>query len=209
MVGLVAWGTAAMRTQGDDVAEVLALLGVRPTWHPESRRVTGIEVVPLAELGRPRIDVTVRISGFFRDAFPHLVRLLDDAVAAVAALDEPDEDNYVAAHARADAERLAAEIGADGAWRRATTRDLRLQARAPTAPGSCSCSTRATGATTTTSPRSTRPGAATPTAAAWTARRRRTRCATASRASRSRSRTSTSASTTSSTPTTTTSTTAA
>jgi len=122
MVGLVAWGTAAMRTQGDDVAEMLALLGVRPTWHPESRRVTGIEVVPLAELGRPRIDVTVRISGFFRDAFPHLVRLLDDAVAAVAALDEGPEQNFVAAHARADAERLAAELGAEPAWRRATTR---------------------------------------------------------------------------------------
>jgi cobaltochelatase CobN len=122
MVGLVAWGTAAMRTQGDDVAEILALLGVRPTWHPESRRVTGIEVVPLEQLGRPRIDVTVRISGFFRDAFPHLVRLIDDAVAAVAALDEPDEDNYVAAHARADAERLATELDAAGAWRRATTR---------------------------------------------------------------------------------------
>jgi cobaltochelatase CobN len=122
MVGLVAWGTAAMRTQGDDVAEILALLGVRPTWHPESRRVAGIEVVPLTELGRPRIDVTVRISGFFRDAFPHLVALLDDAVATVAALDEPAEMNFVAAHARADAERLAAELGADGAWRRATTR---------------------------------------------------------------------------------------
>src|SRR6476659_7960204 len=87
MVGLVAWGTSAMRTQGDDVAEILALLGVRPTWHPESRRVTGISVIPLAELGRPRIDVTVRISGFFRDAFPHVVDLLDDAVQLVAALD--------------------------------------------------------------------------------------------------------------------------
>ncbi|MEA2229642.1 MAG: cobaltochelatase CobN, partial [Solirubrobacteraceae bacterium] len=107
MVGLVAWGTAAMRTQGDDVAEILALLGVRPVWHPESRRVTGLEVIPLAELGRPRIDVTVRISGFFRDAFPHLVALLDDAVGMVAALDEPAEENFVAAHARADAERLA------------------------------------------------------------------------------------------------------
>jgi cobaltochelatase CobN len=122
MVGLVAWGTAAMRTQGDDVAEILALLGVRPTWHPESKRVTGIEVIPLAELGRPRIDVTVRISGFFRDAFPHLVALLDDAVARVAALDEADEDNYVAAHARADAERLAGELGAERAWRQATLR---------------------------------------------------------------------------------------
>jgi len=122
MIGLVAWGTSAMRTQGDDIAEIFALLGVRPKWHPESRRVTGIEVVSLEELGRPRIDVTVRISGFFRDAFPHLIALLDDAVAAVAVLDEPDELNFIAAHARADAERLAAELGADGAWRRATTR---------------------------------------------------------------------------------------
>lgn len=122
MVGLVAWGTAAMRTQGDDVAEILALLGVRPRWHPESRRVTGIEVIPPAELGRPRIDVTVRISGFFRDAFPHLLALLDDAVAMVAGLDEAEEENYVAAHARADAERLAAELGAEPAWRQATTR---------------------------------------------------------------------------------------
>ncbi len=122
MVGLVAWGTSAMRTQGDDIAEILALLGVRPTWHPETRRVSGIEVIPLAELGRPRIDVTVRISGFFRDAFPHLIALLDDAVARVAALDEPSEDNYVAAHARADAERLAAELGTEAGWRRATTR---------------------------------------------------------------------------------------
>jgi cobaltochelatase CobN len=121
MVGLVAWGTSAMRTQGDDVAEILALIGVRPTWHPESRRVTGIEVIPLAELGRPRIDVTVRISGFFRDAFPHLVVLLDDAIAKVAALDEPADRNYVAAHAREDAERLAGELG-EQAWRQATMR---------------------------------------------------------------------------------------
>jgi cobaltochelatase CobN len=104
-----------MRTQGDDIAEILALLGCRPVWDDASRRVTGFEVVPLAELGRPRIDVTVRISGFFRDAFPHVVSLVDDAIAAVAALDEPDEGNYVAAHARAD----AAE---HGDWRRATTR---------------------------------------------------------------------------------------
>ncbi|HTU84634.1 MAG TPA: cobaltochelatase subunit CobN [Solirubrobacteraceae bacterium] len=122
MIGLVAWGTAAMRTDGDDVAEILALLGVQPTWHSQSRRVTGIEVIPLERLGRPRIDVTVRISGFFRDAFPHLVTLLDDAVAAVAKLDEPDDRNYVAAHARADAERLAQELGAEASWRRATAR---------------------------------------------------------------------------------------
>lgn len=92
-VGLVLWGTAAMRTAGDDVAEVLALLGVRPTWLRESGRVNGLEIIPLAELGRPRVDVVVRISGFFRDAFPHLVALMDDAVAMVAALDEPPEMN--------------------------------------------------------------------------------------------------------------------
>jgi cobaltochelatase CobN len=121
MVGVVAWASPAMRTQGDDVAEILALLGVRPTWDRESRRVNGFEIVPLEELGRPRIDVTVRISGFFRDAFPHLIRLIDDAVAAVATLDEPAERNFVAAHAREDAERLASELG-EGAWRRATAR---------------------------------------------------------------------------------------
>jgi cobaltochelatase CobN len=94
-VGIVLWGTAIMRTQGDDVAEALALLGVRPVWENESRRVVGLEAIPLAELGRPRIDVTLRISGFFRDAFPNLVSLLDEAVALVAELDESPEDNYV------------------------------------------------------------------------------------------------------------------
>ncbi len=123
MVGLVAWGTAAMRTQGDDAAEVLALLGVKPTWHPASRRVTGLEVIPLSELGRPRIDVTLRISGFFRDAFPHLLALLDDAVTLVAGLEhESDEQNYVRANARAEAAHLADELGESEAWRRATTR---------------------------------------------------------------------------------------
>ena len=122
MVGLVAWGTSAMRTQGDDAAEIFALLGVRPVWARESRRVTGIEVIPLEQLGRPRIDVTVRISGFFRDAFPHLLRLLDDAVALVAVLDEPADMNFVAAHAREDAAALAGELDAKPAWRQATTR---------------------------------------------------------------------------------------
>ncbi|NEA66028.1 cobaltochelatase subunit CobN [Streptomyces sp. SID12488] len=101
-VGLTVWGTSAMRTQGDDIAEILALLGCRPVWDDASRRVTGFEVVPVAELGRPRIDVTVRISGFFRDAFPHVVGLIDDAVRAVAELEEPAESNYVRAHVDAD-----------------------------------------------------------------------------------------------------------
>ena len=114
-VGLSVWGTASMRTSGDDVAEVLALLGVRPVWDEASRRLTTIEPIPLDELGRPRIDVTVRISGFFRDAFPHVVTALDDAVRLVAGLDEPDDMNYVRAHAQAD-------LAMHNDERRATTR---------------------------------------------------------------------------------------
>ncbi|MFD0774771.1 cobaltochelatase subunit CobN, partial [Streptomonospora algeriensis] len=114
-VGLTVWGTAAMRTQGDDIAEVLALLGVRPTWDDASRRVTGFEIVPLEELGRPRIDVTMRISGFFRDAFPHVIGMVDDAIKAVTELDEPAEKNFPRAHALADHTD-------HGDWRRATTR---------------------------------------------------------------------------------------
>src|SRR3712207_8092366 len=90
--------TTLFRSAGDDVAEVLALLGVRPVWDDASRRVTGLEPIPLDELGRPRIDVTVRISGFFRDAFPHLATMLEDAGTPVAGLDEPGEQNLVRAH---------------------------------------------------------------------------------------------------------------
>jgi len=114
-VGLSVWGTSAMRTSGDDAAEVLALLGVQPVWDEASRRVTGLEPIPLAELGRPRIDVTVRISGFFRDAFPHVIDLMDDAVRMVAALDEPVSENYVRAHYLSD-------VDTHGDQRRATTR---------------------------------------------------------------------------------------
>lgn len=114
-VGLSVWGTSAMRTSGDDIAEVLALIGVEPEWDPASRRVNGLRVVPLEELGRPRIDVTVRISGFFRDAFPHVIGILDDAIRQVAELDEPLEQNFVRAHAQAD-------LAEHGDERRATTR---------------------------------------------------------------------------------------
>jgi cobaltochelatase CobN len=114
-VGIVVWGTAAMRTQGDDIAEILALLGVRPVWNEESRRVTGLEVIPVRELERPRVDVTVRISGFFRDAFPNLISLMDEAFTTVANLDEPADENFVRKHA--DEER---RNGADE--RRSTTR---------------------------------------------------------------------------------------
>ncbi len=107
-IGIVVWGTSAMRTHGDDIGEVLALLGVRPVWQEESRRVTGIEVIPLDELGRPRIDVTLRISGFFRDAFPNLVHLVDEAIRTVAELDETVEQNFVRRHALADRDTYAA-----------------------------------------------------------------------------------------------------
>ncbi|WP_405713272.1 cobaltochelatase subunit CobN [Streptomyces xanthophaeus] len=114
-VGLSLWGTSAMRTSGDDVAEAMSLLGIRPVWDEASRRVTGLEPIPPAELGRPRIDVTLRISGFFRDAFPHVIGLLDDAVRLAASLDEPAEQNFVRAHAQAD-------LAEHGDERRATTR---------------------------------------------------------------------------------------
>ncbi|MFE3323856.1 cobaltochelatase subunit CobN [Streptomyces sp. NPDC059176] len=114
-VGLSLWGTSAMRTAGDDVAEALALLGIRPVWDDASRRVTGLEPVPAEELGRPRVDVTLRISGFFRDAFPHTIGLLDDAVRLAASLDEPADVNHVRAHTQAD-------LAVHGDERRATTR---------------------------------------------------------------------------------------
>ncbi|GAB3888311.1 cobaltochelatase subunit CobN [Terrabacter terrigena] len=114
-VGLSVWGTSAMRTSGDDIAEVLSLIGVRPRWDEMSRRVVGLDAIPLAELGRPRIDVTVRISGFFRDAFPHVIAMLDDAVRLVADLDEGPEDNYLRAH-------VATDLADHGDTRRATTR---------------------------------------------------------------------------------------
>jgi cobaltochelatase CobN len=95
-IGLSIWGTATMRTGGDDLAEALALLGVRPLWDGVSRRVVDFEILSLAILGRPRVDVTLRVSGFFRDAFPNLIELFDRAVVAVASLDESAEMNPLA-----------------------------------------------------------------------------------------------------------------
>lgn len=111
-LAITAWGTSNMRTGGDDIAQGLALMGVRPTWDAASRRVTGFEVLPASVLDRPRVDVTLRISGFFRDAFPGLIDLFDSAARAVAALDEPDDINPLAARTRAESERLQA-AGAD------------------------------------------------------------------------------------------------
>jgi cobaltochelatase CobN len=102
-LALSVWGTANMRTGGDDVAQALAFIGARPTWDPSSLRLSGYEIIPLAKLGRPRVDVTLRISGFFRDAFPAQITLFDRAVRAIGALDEPEDDNPIAARMRNDA----------------------------------------------------------------------------------------------------------
>ena len=110
------WGSATMRTGGEDFAQALALIGVRPMWDLASSRVSGFEVVPLAELGRPRIDVTLRISGLFRDVFPGLIDLFDQAVSALAALDEDAEHNPFAAHRRAGSMSARVFGAAPGAY---------------------------------------------------------------------------------------------
>jgi cobaltochelatase CobN len=122
-LGLSVWGTATMRTGGDDIAQAMALMGVRPVWATGSQRVDDFEILPLSLLDRPRVDVTLRVSGFFRDAFANLIRLFDAAVQAVAALDEPDDMNPLAARVRqeraqmqldgVDAEQAAKQAG----WR--------------------------------------------------------------------------------------------
>jgi cobaltochelatase CobN len=122
-IALTAWGTSNMRTGGDDIAQALALIGTRPVWEGASGRVTSVEVIPLAELQRPRIDVTLRISGFFRDAFPAQIALFHNAVEAVAERDEPADANPIAASIRADAAELAgAGLSADDARRAASFR---------------------------------------------------------------------------------------
>ncbi|OLU21088.1 cobaltochelatase subunit CobN [Pseudomonas sp. PA1(2017)] len=108
-LGLSVWGTATMRTGGDDIAQAMALMGVRPVWQAGSQRVERFEVLPLEQLGRPRVDVTLRVSGFFRDAFANLIRLFDDAVQAVADLDEAPDMNPLSA--RVWEEALALQDG--------------------------------------------------------------------------------------------------
>lgn len=107
-LGLSVWGTATMRTGGDDIAQAMALMGVRPVWATGSQRVDDFEILPLSLLDRPRVDVTLRVSGFFRDAFANLIRLFDAAVQAVAALDEPADMNPLAAKVRSERDALLA-----------------------------------------------------------------------------------------------------
>ncbi|WP_295474785.1 cobaltochelatase subunit CobN [uncultured Pseudomonas sp.] len=107
-LGLSVWGTATMRTGGDDIAQAMALMGVRPVWATGSQRVDDFEILPLSLLDRPRVDVTLRVSGFFRDAFASLIKLFDAAVQAVAGLDEPDDLNPLAARVREERQALQA-----------------------------------------------------------------------------------------------------
>lgn len=105
-IAMVVWAGNTMKTCGEDFAECLYLMGVRPVYLGQSTHVTGVEPIPLAELGRPRLDVTLRISGLFRDMYPNLIRLMDQAVTMVAALDEPEEQNFIKKHVRQDLQQL-------------------------------------------------------------------------------------------------------
>jgi cobaltochelatase CobN len=121
-VGIIVFGCPTMRSKGDDIAEILYLLGLKPIWQ-KNGIVCGLEVVSTEELGRPRIDVTPRISGFFRDSFPNLVNMIDEAVSMVAALNEDPETNFIRGHVIADRETYRNEgLSEEEAWRMATLR---------------------------------------------------------------------------------------
>lgn len=105
-IGLSVWGTSTMRTGGDDIAQAFALMGVRPKWASGSHRVTDFEIMPMSLLDRPRVDVTLRVSGFFRDAFSNIMNLFDAAVQALAELDEPDDINPIRARIRQQSHQL-------------------------------------------------------------------------------------------------------
>lgn len=122
-VGMVFWSGANMRSHGQCIAEFLYLMGIRPIWEPGSLYVKRLEPIPLSELKRPRIDVTARISGLFRDTMPSVVSLMDRAVLLAASLAENAEDNYVRKHISEDS-RIMEEKGSpkEEAWREAAYR---------------------------------------------------------------------------------------
>ena len=115
-LALSVWGTATMRNGGEDIGQALALMGVRPVWDGPTRRMVDLEVLPLKVLGRPRVDVTLRISGLFRDAFPQLVGWFNRACALVAALDEAEDSNPLAAAARREGQAWRVYGSAPGAY---------------------------------------------------------------------------------------------
>ena len=122
-VGIVIFATDTMKTGGDDIAYILWLMGLRPKWVTNGGKVLGLEVIPVKELGRPRIDVTLRISGLFRDSFPNLVEMIDEGVQMIADQDESEEDNYLKKHLRADiVESVKAGMKKDEARQKALIR---------------------------------------------------------------------------------------
>lgn len=122
-VGIILWASPTMRSKGDDVAEILYLLGVKPVWQRGSGNVRGIEIIPLSELGRPRIDVMPKISGIFRDAFPLIVDLIDKAIQQVAMLNEPFESNFILRHVTRDMKEITSKgLDKESAFRKATFR---------------------------------------------------------------------------------------
>ena len=122
-IGMVLWSGANMRSHGQCIAEFLYFLGLKPLWQRGSGYVKDLEVIPLSELKRPRIDVTGRISGLFRDTMPQAAELLDRAILLASSLDERDEDNFVKRHVSEDSEALMREgISREEAWRQAAYR---------------------------------------------------------------------------------------
>ena len=194
-LALSAWGTSNMRTGGDDIAQALALMGVRPHWEAKTGRVIGFEIMPASVLDRPRVDVTLRVSGFFRDAFPNLIELVDSAARAVAALDEPAEINPLAARVAADRAALEASGIAPRQPSARRLPRLRRQARRLWRRAAGADRRARLAATSATSPRPISPGAAMPMARAPRARPSRRCFATASRGSKRWCRTRTIAST--------------
>lgn len=120
-IAMVVYSGETISTTGDDIGEILYLYGVRPVWIENTDRVIGLEMIPLSELGRPRIDVTLRISGLFRDTFPNLIDLIEDAVSMVATLDEPHDMNYVKKHVDQDMEKYLSEGLSDEMAKRYST----------------------------------------------------------------------------------------
>ncbi len=122
-IGISVWGTATMRTGGDDIAQAFALMGVKPIWAEGSQRVIDIEVIPTMQIGRPRVDVTLRVSGFFRDAFANVMKLFDTAVLAIARLEEPGDGNVIRQHIQTRQHTLIAEgLNEEQAFRQASYR---------------------------------------------------------------------------------------
>lgn len=122
-IGFIIWATDTMKTGGDDMGYILWLMGVQPVWSRSGGQIIDLKIIPLAELKRPRIDVTVRITGLFRDTFPNLIDMIDDAVNLVAYLDESEDDNFLAANLRKDIiERIGEGMAIDEARRSSSVR---------------------------------------------------------------------------------------